>query len=269
MPTFAEKLHEIRKARNFTQDRLAKEINVSRQTISHWENGRVVPDIDTIKHLSKVLDHNFLAVDGMIEEMQSAPEVDGTTEEVQSAPEVEKIPAQPVEESIHETPIQQTESAPRKRRFVLPAVLGTVLLCAVVVVCLLMNGKPSGAQAQVSIVPMENPVYAVHCEDFPDGVGWLYEFRIEETAGIPFTIHQLDSIVINDNGGEGTHTFTGEQVAQWWGSDTLVQNSPQSFGGGFPLQDVKGVRIVLSGKDANGNELTFEGSLELSKEIAE
>ena len=147
--------------------------------------------------------------------------------------------------------------------------LGAVLLCAVVVVCLLMNGKPSGKQAQVSIVPMENPVHAIHWEDYPDGVGWFYEFRIEETAGVPFTVRELDSIIINDNGGEGTHSFTGEDVAQWWGSDTLVQNSPQSLGGGFPLQDVKGVRIVLNGTDANGNELSFEGNLELSKEIAE
>ena len=36
MPTFAEKLHEVRKARDFTQDQLAKEMNVSRQTISHF-----------------------------------------------------------------------------------------------------------------------------------------------------------------------------------------------------------------------------------------
>ena len=265
MPTFAEKLHEVRKARDFTQDQLAKEMNVSRQTISHWENGRAVPDIDTIRHLSQVLDHNFLAV----EETRPVPEAEGMTEETQPAPEAAEISAQPEEESAQEKPVQQTESAPRKRRFILPAVLGIVLLCAVVVVCLMMNGKPSGAQAQVSIVPMENPVHAIHWEDYPDGVGWLYEFRIEETAGIPFTVHQLDSIIINDNGGEGTHSFNGEDVAQWWGSDTLVQNSPQSFGGGFPLQDVKGVRIVLSGTDANGKELTFEGSLELLKEIAE
>ena len=256
MPTFAEKLREVRNERNFTQDQLSKEMNVSRQTISHWENGRAIPDIDTIKHLSQVLDYNFLAVEGM-------------TTEIQPAPEAEEIPAQPEDESAQKTPVRQTKNAPCKRRFVLPAVLGAVLLCAVLVVFLVMNGKPSGGQAQVSILPTENPVHAIQREDFPDGVGWLYEFRIEETAGIPFTIHQLDSIIINDNGGEGTHSFTGEDVAQWWGSDTLVQNSPQSLGGGFPLQDVKGVRIVLNGTDANGNELTFEGNLELSKEIAE
>lgn len=223
MPTFAEKLHEVRKARDFTQDQLAKEMNVSRQTISHWENGRAVPDIDTIKHLSQVLDYNFLAV-----------------EETQPAPEAEEIPAPPEEESAQETPVQQMESTPRKRRFILPAVLGAVLLCAVVVVCLMMNGKPSGAQAQVSIVPMENPVHAIRWEDYPDGVGWLYEFRIEETAGVPFTIHQLDSIIINDNGGEGTHSFNGEDVAQWWGSDTLVQNSPQEPQRWVPLAGCEG-----------------------------
>lgn len=119
------------------------------------------------------------------------------------------------------------------------------------------------------ITAAENPVRAIRFDEFPDGVGWFYGFRIEETAGIPFTIHQLDSIIINDNGREDAYSYTGEQAAEWWGSDTLVQNSPQSLDGGFPLQDVKGVRIVLTGTDANGNELTFEGSLELSKEIAE
>lgn len=43
-------------------------MNVSRQTISHWENGRAVPDIDTIRHLSQVLDYNFLAVESVTEE---------------------------------------------------------------------------------------------------------------------------------------------------------------------------------------------------------
>ena len=178
-------------------------------------------------------------------------------------------PHSPRKNPHRKRPYRRLKAPPRRRRLVLPGVLGAVLLCAVVVVCLLMNGKPSGKQAQVSIVPMENPVHAIHWEDYPDGVGWFYEFRIEETAGVPFTVRELDSIIINDNGGEGTHSFTGEDVAQWWGSDTLVQNSPQSLGGGFPLQDAKGVRIVLSGTDANGNELTFEGSLELSKEILE
>ena len=101
MPTFAEKLHEVRKARDFTQDQLAKEMNVSRQTISHWENGRAVPDIDTIKHLSQVLDYNFLVV-----------------EETQPAPEAVEIPEPPEEESAQEKPVQQMESPPRKRRFI-------------------------------------------------------------------------------------------------------------------------------------------------------
>lgn len=264
MPTFAEELIAVRKKSHLTQEQLANEMNVSRQTISHWENGRAVPDIDTIKRLSQALAHNFLEVSGM---NADEPSVLPTEE----APEVSAT--KPEESAENETvPTGDEGNAPAKKpnlRVLIPAVLGGVLLCAVLIVSLLMNDKPAGGQAIVSITPIENPVHAIRFEDFPDGVGWFYEFRIEETAGVPFTVHELASIVISENGTEDGHTFTGEQVAEWWGSNTLEQNIPQALTGGFPLQAVKGVRIVLNGTDANGNELTFEGSLELSKEIAE
>lgn len=63
MSSFAEKLHEIRRRSQYTQEMLAQEMNVSRQTISHWENGRAVPDIDTIKRLSHILGYNFLSME--------------------------------------------------------------------------------------------------------------------------------------------------------------------------------------------------------------
>ena len=111
MRTFAEQLKAIRKERNITQEWLAKEMNVSRPTISHWENGRIVPDIDTIKHLSQVMNYNFFVVEGV-------------EEEAQTTPEAKEIPAQTEEETAQETAIQQTDTSPRKNRFVLPVVLG-------------------------------------------------------------------------------------------------------------------------------------------------
>lgn len=253
MPTFAETFRKIRNERHITQEQLAKEMNVSRQTISHWENGRAVPDIDAIKHLSKVLDYNLLAVEG--EDHKEASEQAASGEDaVESPPCVRKI---------------NISLRKHASRIIIAAVLGCVLLCAALMAFLLPKDSSAREQARVLITAAENPVRAIRFDEFPDGVGWFYGFRIEETAGIPFTIHQLDSILINDNGREDAYSYTGEQAAEWWGSDTLVQNSPQSLDGGFPLQDVKGVRIVLTGTDANGNELTFEGSLELSKEIAE
>ena len=59
MKTFTEQLNTLRKERHLTQEQLAQELNVSRTTISRWENGTVLPDIETIKHLFSYLGFNF------------------------------------------------------------------------------------------------------------------------------------------------------------------------------------------------------------------
>lgn len=42
------KLIELRKNKNLSQEELAEKINVSRQTIFNLENGRFYPDIDAL-----------------------------------------------------------------------------------------------------------------------------------------------------------------------------------------------------------------------------
>lgn len=64
--SFAKELVNARKASGITQDALAKLLNVSRPMISHWENGRVLPDIDTIRRLSDVLNHDFFTIQEML-----------------------------------------------------------------------------------------------------------------------------------------------------------------------------------------------------------
>ena len=50
---FNEKLQELRKNKNLTQEELAKELYVSRTAISKWESGRGYPNIDSLKDISK------------------------------------------------------------------------------------------------------------------------------------------------------------------------------------------------------------------------
>ena len=61
MNNIGEKIMQARKTKGMTQDTLAQLVNVSRQTVSHWENGRAMPDVATAAQLSKLLDVNFLA----------------------------------------------------------------------------------------------------------------------------------------------------------------------------------------------------------------
>ena len=47
-----KRILEIRKENDLTQDGLAEICNVTRQTISNWENGKSYPDLDTLVMLS-------------------------------------------------------------------------------------------------------------------------------------------------------------------------------------------------------------------------
>ena len=52
MMEFHEKLQELRKSRNLTQEELAEALYVSRTAISKWESGRGYPSIDSLKEIS-------------------------------------------------------------------------------------------------------------------------------------------------------------------------------------------------------------------------
>ena len=52
--TFGEKLQALRKARGWSQEELATQINVSRQALSKWESGASVPDTENVVALSRL-----------------------------------------------------------------------------------------------------------------------------------------------------------------------------------------------------------------------
>jgi transcriptional regulator with XRE-family HTH domain len=51
---FNEKLQQLRKEKELTQEQLADELFVSRTAISKWESGRGYPSIDSLKAISKL-----------------------------------------------------------------------------------------------------------------------------------------------------------------------------------------------------------------------
>lgn len=53
---FYQKLQELRKQKNMTQEQLAEHLYVSRTAISKWESGRGYPSIDSLKEISKFFD---------------------------------------------------------------------------------------------------------------------------------------------------------------------------------------------------------------------
>lgn len=51
---FHEKLQQLRKRSNLTQEQLAEQLFVSRTAISKWESGRGYPNLDSLKSISKL-----------------------------------------------------------------------------------------------------------------------------------------------------------------------------------------------------------------------
>lgn len=49
-------LKSIRKSRKITQEALASKLNVTRQTISKWENGQSVPDAESLTQIAEILE---------------------------------------------------------------------------------------------------------------------------------------------------------------------------------------------------------------------
>lgn len=49
-----EKLQQLRKAQGYSQEQLAEELHIARQTVGKWENGQAVPELDSLLMLSKL-----------------------------------------------------------------------------------------------------------------------------------------------------------------------------------------------------------------------
>ena len=53
---FSDNLILLRKAKNMTQEELAEKLNVTRQTLSKWETGDSLPDIEKSRMIADIFD---------------------------------------------------------------------------------------------------------------------------------------------------------------------------------------------------------------------
>ena len=56
MTSVGENIKKTRNKIGITQEELAEKINVTRQAVSNWENGKTQPDIDTLTQLAGFFD---------------------------------------------------------------------------------------------------------------------------------------------------------------------------------------------------------------------
>ena len=49
-------IYDLRTKKGLSQDELAERLFVTRQAVSRWENGETIPNVETLKLLSKFFD---------------------------------------------------------------------------------------------------------------------------------------------------------------------------------------------------------------------
>lgn len=288
MQEFSQRLMAARKAQKLTQDQLAKMANVSRPTVSHWENGRALPDLDMLKTLNTILGCDLTARENAPEQPAEAespaqPQPDAPAAE--AAPQVQ--PAAPAPQPLipmkwialalvlavllgvgaglwlhHQKAVQAARDAGKVEipvgypslDFTLDYDLDWYLAPDV----------PQEGKAWVKIYTEANPIYAVANNVFNSGFGWYYTFHIAEQHGVDFEAESLTQTLFRGDKRIGETVMTKDQLISLWSSPTLYSTRSRSFSGGFPVQDITGVGLVLTGKDANGNAMTFHGYVELS-----
>ena len=117
-----EKLTVLRKESGYTQLDLAEKVRVSRQAISKWETGRVLPSAENLKYLSELfgVSVDYLLNDDMTEEPKP--------KEQEPAPEPQTKEPQTKEPQTEEAVFPEKEKGKPVRWKYIAALLLAVLL---------------------------------------------------------------------------------------------------------------------------------------------
>lgn len=89
----SEKILNLRKAHNLTQEQLAEKLDVSRQSISKWESGQAVPEVDKLTALSGIFNvtTDYLLKPSEIDELTLKTEIlERQQQELKSANQKQK-----------------------------------------------------------------------------------------------------------------------------------------------------------------------------------
>lgn len=250
MENIGEKIMQARKTKGMTQDALAQLVNVSRQTVSHWENGRAMPDVATAAQLSKVLDVDFLADEAAVQSPEAVPTVQESVQETQEQTDGRFVnpPKQPNQ---------------RKRIAVICAAV-VIIVAAVIAIVLPMMPK---AQAQIELsYPPENAYMMKEDDGF---VGWMIHFYSTNVSDVPFTpTYAQAKWYEGDKLNGSSPAIDYEFMRNWMESDALVKGeTPLDLYCGTDKLNVDRGVFIISGTDANGHELKFSISIDLIHEF--
>lgn len=143
---FDENLRVFRKQKEFSQEYLAEKMNVSRQTISKWENGTAMPDLKKLTDLASLFDVSMDELLGT-----SAPDYKTS---VPDNAELENL-----KQAFDEYKIKN------KKTTIIFGVVSTVLVVALIVATVNLSNSVANLQSRVNSLPSGQVIYQNDSDD--------------------------------------------------------------------------------------------------------
>ena len=263
MKPLNQRISEARKALGMTQEQVAESMNVSRQTVSHWENGRMQPDEATTKQLFELL-----KLDMEETENQSAKQPGRTGWKLALAflcgvlatllvvygivplfaKEAEPVVGSTADETAVDIPQMLSATDFPVEWYQQPAV-------------------NEAGKAYVKLTALQSPVKLTAQNEEPQSYRWNIVYTFEEVNGIPFTVTRMTEMFFDSDGNVVDPWVMGsDEFAGFFQESTLVSGKNYGYNIGRLLSSDIAYAVVLEGVDANGNELAFPLYIPLSQE---
>ena len=253
MTTFAKRITAARKEKKLTQEQVAQAVGVSRQTVSHWENGRVEPTQEQREALCRLL-----------EIPADAPQPTPLRRRILAAVALAAfvtilvMAVYPIYKSRHaganpeaaqETPVPQSEKYSWDW-FQQP------------------DAQPVEGQANIELTTAERPLMLTESENEEKPYVWSILLFAQETNGVSFTMEKVTEVYFNNEKlPMQTAEMTANEIEWYWYSTRLEAGGVTSYATDRPADGGIGYGVAVEGKDDNGNELTFKLYIPFSSEI--
>ncbi len=143
---FDENLRAFRKQKEFSQEYLAEKMNVSRQTISKWENGTAMPDLKKLTDLASLFDVSMDELLGT-----SAPDYKTS---VPDNTELENL-----KQAFDEYKIKN------KKTTIIFGVVSTALVVALIFTTVNLSNSVANLQSRVNSLPSGQVIYQNDSDD--------------------------------------------------------------------------------------------------------
>lgn len=137
---FDENLRAFRKQKEFSQEYLAEKMNVSRQTISKWENGTAMPDLKKLTDLASLFD-------------VSMDELLGTSAPDYKTSESDNTELENLKQAFDEYKIKN------KKTTIIFGAVSTALVVALIVATVNLSNSVANLQSRVNSLPSGQVIY--------------------------------------------------------------------------------------------------------------